>query len=100
MHDKNELFKISLPDKLATIKFKVAKEPHIKLDSEKCEKCINKPCVSVCPAGNYQISEENRKVILSWESCLECGSCVLVCPYEAIEWQYPTGGFGISYSQG
>ena len=90
----------STTDRLATVRFKAAKEPHISVDTEKCKECAQKPCVTVCPAENYQLSEDKKSVILSWESCLECGSCALVCSHNAIKWCYPTGGFGVSYRLG
>jgi ferredoxin like protein len=98
--EKRDLPVKSTPDRLATVKFKVAKEPHISVDTEKCRECVEKPCVTVCPAENYQLSEDKKTVILSWESCLECGSCALVCPLDAVKWCYPTGGFGVGYRLG
>ena len=98
--EKKALPVLSTPDRLATVKFRVAKEPHISVDTEKCRECVEKPCVIVCPAENYQLSEDKKTVILSWESCMECGSCALVCSHNAIKWCYPIGGFGISYRLG
>ncbi len=76
----------------------VSDEPHIKIDSEKCKKCDRKPCLYLCPAGCYTLMED--KVVFSYEGCLECGTCRVVCPLEAIEWDYPVGGMGIRYRYG
>lgn len=92
--------KLSTDDKLFLNKFKVnGNKPHLKLKNEKiCGACANKPCLYVCPVGNYQ--KENGSIRLSWEGCLECGACRIACPERAIEWEYPQGGYGINYRYG
>ena len=95
----NKLKKLSLDDKLFLNNFKVDKTPHLKLkDLQLCKGCKGKCCVYICPVGNYQ--KTDGVVTLSWEGCLECGGCRIACPHEAIEWQYPQGGFGIKYRHG
>lgn len=96
---KNNKKKLSIEDKLYLNNFKVYKEPHIRLKNKKmCRKCEKKPCISVCPVQNYR--EVNGEIEFSWEGCLECGSCRVVCKYGVIEWKYPQGGFGIKYKYG
>ena len=73
-------------------------EPHIKVDYEKCEKCKAKPCIVLCPAGCF--TEMSGKVLYSYEGCLECGTCRIICPYNAIEWKYPVSGRGIHFRFG
>jgi len=97
--DEPEIMReISLEDKLFLDDFKVDKKAHLKIDTSLCRKCRDKPCLFVCPVGNYQ--RENGVVSLSWEGCLECGTCRLACPYGAIDWNYPQGGFGVKYRYG
>ena len=90
-----------LEDRLSTVKFNPAREPHIKLDGGKCASCVERVCLHICPAGNYREDPaDTRRVLLSWESCMECGACRMACPRGALEWSYPVGGRGLSYRCG
>lgn len=91
--------KLSLPDKLALDKFEVNEgQPHILINHAICKSCQDKRCLFVCPAGVY--SEQNGEIIVEWAGCLECGTCRAVCDKNALDWKYPTGGFGIIYREG
>ena len=89
-----------LEDKLATLTFHIDKEAHIKVKKDLCLKCTDKPCLSICPAGNYTWEVTGNQLIFNYEGCLECGTCKFVCPLDAIQWSYPRGGFGVSYNWG
>lgn len=86
---------MKIDDKLALDLFHVDKEAHIKVNLEICDKCPHHACTNTCPVDNYKL--ENGKIVFSWEGCLECGTCRIVCDQGAVEWDYPKGGFGISY---
>jgi ferredoxin like protein len=86
---------MNIDDKLALNLFHVDKEPHIRVDADKCLKCPHKLCTYTCPVDNYKL--ENGNVTFSWEGCLECGTCRIVCDQDAITWDYPKGGYGICY---
>lgn len=73
----------------------VDQEPHIRLYSERCVDCPTKACLRLCPAECFTLLE--GRVLFSYEGCLECGTCRVVCPKEAIEWNYPVSGRGIHY---
>jgi len=75
--------------------YDVQAEPHITVDSEKCEKCETKPCLRMCPAECYTLV--GNRVLFSYEGCLECGTCRVICPMNAITWNYPKSGRGIQY---
>ncbi len=91
----------TLEDRVGTVKFNAAAEEHIKLDLAKCRKCEERVCLQVCPVGNYTENEADRsEIVLSWEGCMECGTCRLACPHDAIEWSYPVGGKGVCYRYG
>jgi ferredoxin like protein len=34
---------------------------------------------------------------VNWEGCLECGTCLMCCDHEALEWRHPRAGFGVQY---
>lgn len=91
--------RLTLEEKLFLVNFKVAKEPHLRIIDERvCLECVEKPCLIICPAGNYR--QVGEKVIISYEGCLECGACRVVCPKGNIRWHYPLGGFGVRYRFG
>jgi ferredoxin like protein len=96
----NKLPRLNLEDKLYLNRFKVNNgHPHLSIKhKELCQRCEEKSCVYVCPVENYKMA--NGEIELSWEGCLECGSCRIACKYGAIEWNYPQGGFGIKYRYG
>ncbi|MBI2305366.1 MAG: 4Fe-4S dicluster domain-containing protein [Chloroflexi bacterium] len=89
---------MEIADKLALNKFSVDTIPHLKIDQEKCHPCPHKNCTLVCPVSNY--TQEGDRVVLSWEGCLECGTCRIACDQGSLQWQYPRGGFGIAYRLG
>lgn len=91
--------KLSIDDKLALVYFKVDEEPHINVDIAICRTCKQKPCLYVCPVENYKLLDSND-IVFSWEGCLECGACRVICPKGAIGWNYPRGGFGVCYRFG
>jgi ferredoxin like protein len=90
--------RVKVEDKLAVNKYDVDKEPHIKVSADECARCDARPCIFVCPADCFKLTSE--KVTFSYEGCLECGSCRLVCDRDAVEWAYPRPGFGICYEYG
>ena len=75
-------------------------EPHIIIDPAVCERCDPRPCLHVCPAHLYTLVEETKAVRVETAGCLECGTCLLVCPGEALSWRYPRAGAGIRYRFG
>lgn len=73
-------------------------EPHIKVDYEKCKKCNLKACTRLCPASCYTVVGD--VLLFSYEGCLECGTCRVICPEGAVKWEYPVSGRGIYYRFG
>jgi len=90
--------RLSVERRLVLTNFRVHERPHIVVDAEKCRGC-EMPCVTSCPAGLYTVDEGGR-LAFNYEGCLECGTCRLVCPREAVKWEYPPGGFGVWYKFG
>lgn len=98
----SEDFELSLEAKLGLDVFKIdSEQPHIIIDHEACrESCTLRPCLYVCPADLYSFIEERDEIFVDYEGCLECGTCVIVCQDEALEWHYPRAGYGIQYRLG
>ncbi len=78
-----------------------ASRAHIRIiDHDVCLHCVRQQCINCCPANCYVPNDDGR-VIFSYEGCVECGTCRIVChEFRNIEWTYPRGGFGIQYRYG
>ena len=83
--------------KLGLDVFKLDKEPHIVIDTDVCKAvCKDEACVYVCPADLYEKDDQGRMTV-NWEGCLECGTCMICCDHRALTWKYPSGPFGVQY---
>ena len=91
---------MNIEAKLGLNVFKIDTESHIAINQEICQaKCQLRPCLHVCPANVYTLDQESR-VQAAFEGCLECGTCLIACPHEALTWHYPNAGFGVQYRFG
>jgi ferredoxin like protein len=91
--------KAKVDDVLNSNVWDVDTQPHITVDYDKCRKlCDKKICTYLCPAGCYTLT--GNEILFSYEGCLECGTCRIVCPHEAVTWNYPLSGRGIQYRFG
>ena len=88
-----------IEDKLSRVRFNVDCEPHIRVDLKICETCPEKPCLYVCPVQNYRLKEDGCIEFL-WQGCMECGACRIACMKDAIEWNFPRGGYGVCLRYG
>jgi ferredoxin like protein len=69
----------------------------IKVDHNRCNGCGD--CVVSCFGDCIGI--RNRKaIILTYETCQECGACWYICPEDAIEFSWPKGGTGMRVEYG
>lgn len=91
--------KVNIKDKLAPNTYKLAKESHLQVNQELCRKCKNRCCLWACPAKVYTINEQGE-IRVEFEACLECGTCLIVCRSNAVQWSYPKGGSGVQYKYG
>lgn len=90
----------TLPEKLFLLKFRVDSTNHLILNKDTCWECDERSCLVVCPSDVYKWDEGGKEITVSYEGCLECGTCRLVCKEGAIDWKNPRGGFGVSYRFG
>jgi ferredoxin like protein len=82
---------------LDLVSYRVHPEPHIRVNHQRCQLCLERACTFACPARCYEWNEERGRVDFAYETCLECGTCLLVCEQGALEWDYPVGGFGVRF---
>jgi ferredoxin like protein len=99
--ESDHLPHVYIDDMLMSLKYYVDEhEAHLRiLSPEVCIHCEGKGCLYFCPVGAYQ-EEESGKIQIAYQSCIECGSCRLMCPHQNVVWKYPRGGFGVSYKFG
>ncbi|HXC78294.1 MAG TPA: 4Fe-4S dicluster domain-containing protein [Candidatus Acidoferrum sp.] len=92
-----------LTDKLFTVKYNEdSGKPHIEIiDQQVCgTKCKGKYCTHFCPAGVYEWNEEQKKTLVSFGNCIECGACSIGCPFDNILCHSPRGGYGAQFKHG
>jgi len=71
----------------------------IRLDHGKCVGCKN--CVIICGMDLWKIRDGKAVLEPDYRKfCTECASCYTVCDYDAIEFNFPPGGYGIVYQRG
>jgi len=54
----------------------------LKVDKEKCNG--DGVCASTCPVGAACLDEESGKADIDADICIECYSCMNICPQGAI----------------
>ena len=84
-----------IEERLDLVRFKVDKTPHIRVNTEQCKDCDTTPCVFVSVRRVSSSYSATRCIF--YEHCLECGTCYVACERKAIEWEYPRGGWGVSF---
>lgn len=91
---------MNLDDKLNKLKYNCDTVSHLKPYPADCLECKSKICCTICPAGVYEWDETNKKLIINFENCLECGACKIVCEKKCIKWEYPRSGKGVTFRHG
>ncbi len=90
---------INIKAKLGLDTIKADTQKHISINREICKDCAKRYCLYVCPAQTYTLNKENE-IELDTDGCLECGACKIACLRNAVDWNYPRGGFGVQYKYG
>ena len=91
---------MKIEEKIALCGIKHHDQSHIELDQDLCRKCRDRFCLTACPGQLYSLSDDENEIIVEYTGCLECGTCLVICPHGAVRWQYPEPGFGIRYRHG
>lgn len=87
---------VNVAVRLKFSRYRLDREAHIRVNYEKCGKCLHRACLTACPAQCY-LPQPEKGVVFNYEGCLECGTCYLLCDQGALNWRFPRGGCGISY---
>ncbi len=49
-----------------------------------CQQCQDAPCMNVCPVKAISRDDEMGRVEVDYDVCIGCRSCVVVCPFGAM----------------
>ena len=58
--------------------------PHLtqQIRSERCNHCVDTPCVAACPTGASHVAR-GGVVLVAENKCTGCKACIAACPYDA-----------------
>ncbi len=97
-------------DRLASVYFAATEHDedqpiHLKIiDPDICfDRCAEEyghPCTQFCPAGVYEIVEDDDgpRLQINAANCVHCKTCDIADPYQVINWVTPEGGSGPNYT--
>jgi ferredoxin like protein len=75
-------------------------KPHVRVKDHTIPSKELTSLINLCPAGCYSMNEQG-KIEVATDGCMECGTCRIVTANTGdIEWNYPRGGYGISFKFG
>ena len=91
---------MNIDDKLNKLKYNCDTVSHLEPACSDCIECKTKICCKICPACVYEWDAENRKLIVNYENCLECGACRIACEKKSLVWKYPKNVKGVTFKHG
>ena len=59
-----------------------------------CRHCVDAPCITACPAD--ALYREGEIVMAKSDKCIGCGSCVVACPFGAIDVIETSGAMNVT----
>ncbi|MFO7623368.1 MAG: 4Fe-4S dicluster domain-containing protein [Anaerolineales bacterium] len=99
--ERESLPEVYIDDMLMSLKYYIDEhDAHLRIiDPQVCVNCADKGCLYFCPVGVYRMDAAGG-VQIAHQSCIECGSCRVMCPNNNVLWKFPRGGFGVAYKFG
>jgi ferredoxin like protein len=90
-----------VPERLARNRYITDEETsHIEVDQEALRASgAGMLLVRACAAHVYTMQPDGT-VGVTYQACLECGTCLAIAPEGTLRWTYPRGGYGVSYREG
>ena len=49
-----------------------------------CQQCQDAPCLNICPVKAISKDDELGRVMVDYDTCIGCRSCVSICPFGAM----------------
>ncbi len=49
-----------------------------------CQQCADAPCMAVCPKDAMVWNDDWGRVVVDYDRCVSCRTCMAACPYGAI----------------
>ena len=92
--------KIDVKARLGATKFVTDAEEHahITIDAQICRTCPHEMCMNGCPAQCF--TKIDGRMTFTYEDCVECGTCDIVCTPGSVKWNNPRASFGVNYKFG
>ncbi len=53
-----------------------------------CQQCQDAPCMNVCPVKAISRDESLERMMVDYDKCIGCRSCVAVCPFGAMSFNH------------
>lgn len=94
--DAQQSLNALLKSKLGTNAFKEVGEFHIHIKEGKERDPKLDYAIAVCPAGLYTKQKDGTYAV-SEDGCLECGTCLIACGSDVLDWRYPDAMCGVQY---
>jgi len=82
---KNDIVKAFKKDPVRPISRVLVEENQPISFAVQCRHCEDAPCTKACITGAMQKDPETGVVTVDQERCVGCWTCILVCPYGAIQ---------------
>jgi ferredoxin like protein len=91
---------VNVKARLGSTKFVTDAEhfAHITVDEDICATCPHENCMNTCPSQCFEVIDGRMK--FTYEDCVECGTCDIVCTPGSVKWNHPRGNFGVNYKFG
>lgn len=64
-----------------------------------CQHCDKPACVEECPTGASS-KRDDGIVVVDWETCIGCDSCIEACPYQGVRTHVDSPSFYLDFSTG